>query len=196
MKRLGFYWGFLALAIVLVAYGGYSFLDNLGAGREVPLLGKAFLIAGILLLLAFFTLLLVGFIQKKKNAKKETLKPEEKVEEPQQSEEEVGAEAKEAPVEEKDIAPKDSHALSEKVGYVRREPISRFQGGSAYVKKVGYGPVLRVEEDEIVDMRSNTYYRIEGNMVKTLGGGPYMKSPAIGFDPLSAVIFMRSPAGT
>lgn len=39
-------------------------------------------------------------------------------------------------------------------------------------KKVGYGPVLRVEEDEILDMRSNTYYRTDGNIVKRSSSGP------------------------
>ncbi|MBO4541521.1 MAG: hypothetical protein J5736_06060 [Bacilli bacterium] len=55
---------------------------------------------------------------------------------------------------------------------MRRDPAPRFLGGSAYINKVGYGPVLRVEEEEILDMRSNAYYRIEGKQVKRLGSGP------------------------
>ena len=40
------------------------------------------------------------------------------------------------------------------------------------MKKVGYGPVLRVTGSEILDMRTNTYYRIEGNRVNQCGYGP------------------------
>ena len=178
MKRPRFYWGFLVLAIVLVTYGGYSFFYNLGRGNEVPLLGKVFFVVGVVLLLVFLALLLVGFVQRKKNAKKEMLKAEEKVGAPHQSKEDEAAEieTKEEPVEEpreeKKSVAKQDRVPSEEATYVRRESVPRFRGGSAYVKKVGYGPVLRVEEDEILDMRSNTYYRIEGNLVKRLGGGP------------------------
>ena len=42
----------------------------------------------------------------------------------------------------------------------------------AYIKKVGYGPILRVSEEQILDMRSNTYYTIDGNIVKQNGYGP------------------------
>ena len=48
----------------------------------------------------------------------------------------------------------------------------RFRGGSGYIKRVGYGPVLRVEGAQILDMRNNTYYMIEGNYVKRNGYGP------------------------
>ena len=48
----------------------------------------------------------------------------------------------------------------------------RSDEGTIYVKRLGYGPVLRIEGDEILEMRSNTYYRIEGNYVKRSGGGP------------------------
>ena len=41
-----------------------------------------------------------------------------------------------------------------------------FDGGSGYVKKIGEGPILRISNKEILDMRSNTYYRIEDNYVK------------------------------
>ena len=60
----------------------------------------------------------------------------------------------------------------DEVEYVRPSPTRRFRGGSAYVRQVGYGAVLRVEGEEILDMRSNTYYRIEGNVVKRSGAGP------------------------
>ena len=39
------------------------------------------------------------------------------------------------------------------------------------MRQVGYGPVLRINEGEILDMRSNTYYRIEGNFVYQNGRG-------------------------
>ena len=43
---------------------------------------------------------------------------------------------------------------------------------TVYVKQVGYGPLLRVEGNRILDMRNNIYYRIENNMVTQEGYGP------------------------
>ena len=43
---------------------------------------------------------------------------------------------------------------------------------TVYVKQVGYGPLLRVEGERIIDMRTNTYYRLENNMVMQEGYGP------------------------
>ena len=40
------------------------------------------------------------------------------------------------------------------------------------MKQVGYGPVLRIEGTRVIDMRTNTYYRIENNMVMQDGYGP------------------------
>ena len=40
-----------------------------------------------------------------------------------------------------------------------------------YVKKVGYGPVLRVTGNRILDMRNNTYYRVQGSIVSQDGSG-------------------------
>lgn len=48
---------------------------------------------------------------------------------------------------------------------------SSYSYSTSYVKLVGYGPVLRVEGNRIVDMRSNTYYRIEENVVMQDGAG-------------------------
>ena len=43
---------------------------------------------------------------------------------------------------------------------------------TVYVKQVGYGPLLRVEGNRILDMRTSAYYRIEGGLVKQEGYGP------------------------
>ena len=157
MRRQSFYWTFLVLTIVLTAYGGYSIFYNLSRGSDVPLLGEVFFIGGIILLVLLLVLLLVDFLQRKKAKKNKTLKPEEKIEEPQQPEEkEKQPEEEPVPVEKEEPAPEPSPAPAEEVEFVRVKPAPRFRGGSAYIKKVGYGPVLRVEEEEILDMRSNT----------------------------------------
>lgn len=49
---------------------------------------------------------------------------------------------------------------------------SSYSYSTVYVKQVGYGPALRVEGDRIIDMRTNTYYRLENNVVMQDGYGP------------------------
>ena len=166
MRKQTFAWTFLVLAIVLTAYGGYAVINSVIKQKDIPILGLIFLIVGSAMLVLFLVLLIISLFQrKKKPAIEEVVEQEEIKEEPAP----VAETKEEEPVvSEKPV----ERTYRNDVTYERRSSPSRSYGGSAYIKRVGYGPVLRVEEDEILDMRSNTYYRIEGNYVKQSGSGP------------------------
>lgn len=160
MRRQYFYWAYLVTALVISVYGGYIVFYNLNNKKDVPVLGLVFFIAGIVLLLIYLILFIISFIQKKNRPiNNEVVEVKEK-------EEEIKPEIKEEP------KPRVASSPRRDIEYRSMRKISRPVGGSAYIKRVGYGPVLRVEEEEILDMRTNTYYRIEGNMVKRSGSGP------------------------
>ena len=165
MRRQSFVWTFLVLAIVLTAYGGYAVINAVVKQENIPVLGLVFLIIGSAMLVLFLILLVISLFQKKN-------KPviNEAVEQ---------IEMEKEPIEEKtdEIKPVSLNKPSERtyrndVTYERQSSSSRSYLGSAYINKVGHGPVLRAEEEQILDMRSNTYYRLEGNMVKMSGSGP------------------------
>lgn len=170
MRRQYFYWIYLVTAIVLTIYGGYSVFYNLANNKKVPTLGLVFFIVGTTLIVIYLILYVITFFEKKKAIKDK--EPELEKEEPAPVVEEPKAEPE---IEEKEetITPVTYNPRPKVIrneGEVR--PSRSFDGGSGYVNKVGYGPVLRVTNEEILDMRSNTYYRIEGNMVKQSGSGP------------------------
>ena len=166
MRRRYFAWTWLTLALVLTIYGGYSLIYSSATGKNVSVLGLAFFIAGVLLLIFYLVLFLISFYKKKNTPPQE----EEVVIDETPIEEEPKEEVK--PVIEEKLAPRVKSTPKSDVTYVNNRPTRSFSGGSGYVKRVGFGPVLRIEEEEILDMRSNTYYRIEGKMVKRLGNGP------------------------
>ena len=163
------------IAIVLSIYGGYSMLYNLNHKKPLSILGVIFFIVGAVMLAVLLVLIIISaYKQSKKRVDNEAIEAEQIEEQPEpQFEESIIEEPKEEKTvkEEKDIPPV-VNTPRERVEYEPRRTTRSFSGGSGYVKRVGYGPVLRVEEEEILDMRTNTYYRIEGNMVKRVGSGP------------------------
>ena len=176
MRRQHFEWTFLVLALVLTIYGGYSLLYNHIKKKAMSVLGLVFFIIGCVLLITFIVLVVISYFQKKKAIKNQENKEPEIAEKPA----EIAEKPAKTPQIEKDLDEEDEpepivrSTPDSEVTYVRTAPRStpRFEGGSGYIKLVGYGPVLRVENDQILDMRNNTYYRIEGNLVKQMGGGP------------------------
>lgn len=159
-------WLIMVLGIVGTAYGIHLLIYHFNKGNGLNVLALLLLILGMVCLI--FTILLLGSIylaQKKK--KNEDIIIDEPVEEKEEVVEPKKEEAKPAPkVEKKNI----------ETGYVPQE--KRTCGSSSnsyvstcYIKQVGYGPLLRVEGNRILDMRNNTYYRIENNIVNQDGYG-------------------------
>ena len=177
MRIQRFYWALMVLGIVGVAYGSSLLIYNFNRGNGLNIPALLFLILGILCLL-FFTILAIFFrVSRKKNIETVKDEKEELIIEPDEEVEETPisiAEPKPA------IEPKQDEIEEENDEEVPYEPrqqrtyssSSSYSYSMVYVKKVGYGPVLRVEGSRIIDMRTNTYYRIENNIVMQDGYGP------------------------
>ena len=178
MRRQYFWWTFLVGGIVFTAYGGYTLIYHFRQGNGLHVLSLIMLILGIVCLLLYLSLFLWTYFRKKKAAKTVAIEPtsSDKTAEmaPEPIEEPKKEEAKPEPLPKKEddvevvIPPHPDRTRSA----TRPRPSSRFDGGDAYVKRVGYGMVLRVNGERILDMRSNTYYRIQGNIVYQEGSGP------------------------
>lgn len=184
MRRQHFEWTFVVLALVLTIYGAYSVIYNVTHQKDIALLGLIFLMVGSILLIIYLVLFVISFIQRKNNkAVEEEIidapvieKVEEKpTEEPKREEIKEEPKVVEEEVEEETEIEEDEVDYSDEVDYVYEyEPVPprRTYDRTVYVSKSGYGVVLRVTGSEILDMRTNTYYVIEGNMVKKNGYGP------------------------
>lgn len=169
MRKQYFKWSWFVLGLVLSVYGAFSLIYNHTHNKDFSILGLVFLIVGLILLVSYFTLLTISVIQDNKSKKiKKTIveQPKEiKIEQP----EKIKVESKPVKKEEKPTTNRDvSYSQSNKPVRSTRE----FNGGSGYVKLIGEGPIIRISEQEILDMRTNTYYRIEDNYVKQMGYGP------------------------
>ena len=173
MRRQRFWWTYLVLAFVITVYGGFSLIYNASHNKAMSPLGLTFFIIGVMMFILFGFLYIATIIQMRKKKKEEDQIIDttiEEVEEPEVKEEPQ----EEVKVEKEEPTPEVKKDYRDEVVYERVSRPSRrsFDGDSGYVRKVGYGPVLRINEAEILDMRTNTYYRIEGNMVNMAGSGP------------------------
>ena len=158
-------------------YGVFSIVYSLDHEKDIPVLAIVFTAIGATMLVAFAILYLINVLQKRKRRNNNpTTEVEEEIEEfePEVEEEtQIEENIKEAePIEEPQELASNEDNDFEEVTYEKVRTTSSFSGGSVYIKRVGYGPVLRVSGAEILDMRNNSYYHIEGNMVKKDGSGP------------------------
>ena len=164
MRKQYFKWSWFVLGLVLSVYGAFSLIYNSTHNKDFSVLGLVFLIVGLILLISYFVLLTISVIQTKdskniKETKIEHFEPVyEKIEEPK--------------IEEKPVINKSVNYTHVDRPAKTTRTTREFDGGSGYVKKIGEGPILRISNKEILDMRSNTYYRIEDNYVKQMGYGP------------------------
>ena len=174
MRRRYFWWMFLVGGLVLTIYGGYSIIYSLDHQKDIPVLGIVFAVIGVTALLVYFVLFTITMFQKNKRAVMEENNVEEEkeaVSEPKK-EETVAKIEEEKPVETKPT-PKEKVTYRDETTYERR-PVrtSRYDSSDIYVSKVGYGPVLRISDDQILDMRTNTYYSFNGNTILKNGSDP------------------------
>ena len=169
MRRQYFGWMYIVLAFVLTFYGGFMIIYNLNHDKAPSILSIVFFCFGVVLFIIYLVLLIITLVRKKKAPV--TVVSEIKKEEVEEFKPEVKEEVKKeesTPKVEK-AAPRSDVVYERKTSYTSR---SSSCGGSAYIKKVGYGPVIRVNESQILDMRTNTYYRLQGNIVHQEGSGP------------------------
>ena len=158
-------WLIMVLGIVGTAYGIHLLIYHFNKGNGLNVLALLLLILGIVCLV--FTILLLGSIylaqKKKKNEEIVIDQPvEEKVEVVEPKKEEKPAPKVDKKNVETPYVPREKRTYSSS---------SNSYVSTCYVKQVGYGPLLRVEGNRILDMRNNTYYRIENNIVNQDGYG-------------------------
>lgn len=168
MRRITFKWTYLVLAIMLTAYGGFMLIYNHTHHKEMSILALVFLIIGSLMLLSYFVLLVIDAFRNKPVMIKEDPKIEEEIVETPKEE----PVKKDKPVVEQKPTPKKDYTYEKRTVVNRSKDDSDSDCSTYYIRKVDYGPILRVTGNDILDMRTNTYYRIEGNMVNQAGSGP------------------------
>lgn len=171
MRKIYLVWSIAVFGVIGTVYGGYSLIYASNHGKELPIYGVLLLIFGLIALITFLVLYIISFIQEKKRKKNKPV-PTPTIEETVAEEEAFEPtidEVKSTPLrksepEEKEYEPRPQRSYSSSA--------SSYYASTTYIKEVGYGPILRMEGNRIVDMRSNTYYRIENNMVMQEGYGP------------------------
>lgn len=173
MRRRYFIWTYLVITIILTIYGGYSIFYGLSKDR-IPILGLIFFIIGIVLLIIFVVLAIITYFQRKKerNQKEIEIKEIEKEEAPVIKNEEVSVNEEPNKKEENVVVNNNPTSYTKQVDRSENTYASRYDVETIFVGEVGRGLILRVTGGEIFDMRTNTYYGIENNIVKQKGSGP------------------------
>lgn len=162
MRRQRFWWTFLVGGLVCTIYGGFTLIYHLNKGNGLKVHALILLILGVAALLLYLVLLLLTLLQNKRKQQEQPVEPVKPVEEKESAPIEVKEENKPEPK----PAPRQRD-----YEYVREPRRSGPTYVDAYVKKVGYGPVLRFFGNQTLDMRTNTYYRFQDNYVYQDGGG-------------------------
>ncbi len=166
MRRQRLIWSFLVVSILFIAYGTYFSFRKFSTNKVHFYIALTIAIIGALMLATYLIFYLIDSIQRK-NVKKNTPPKVETVEEPVEEVEEPKEEKPEPKEESKPYRNDTDHVSS----FTPRRTSSSDYGGTVYVKRVGYGPVLEISGNRIRDMRNNTYYRIDGNYVYCDSGG-------------------------
>ncbi len=157
-------WVIAVIGVIGTAYGTFMLFYHFNKGNGLNSAALILLILGIICL--SITAFLVGstYLARRKNRNMGNTVDKPKIE------------VKQEAVEEDKPAPKADIKRTE-TPYVPKEKrnysYSSYDSytSTCYVKLVGYGPLLRVEGNRILDMCNNTYYHIENNFVYQDGYG-------------------------
>ena len=167
MKRKQYIdWLATVFGIFGTVYGGYLLAWHFNHGNGLNVLALILLIFGVISLAFAITILTSRYLFSKKKQNNVIPTQVEEVKEEPKVEEKV------EPVKKEEVKPQVRREYPDKVERSSRSSYSYSASSTIYVKQVGYGPLLRVEGNRILDMRNNTYYRIENNMVNQEGYGP------------------------
>ncbi len=173
MRRARLPWTYLVITALCILYGGSLVIRKAGdANKDFFFAGLGILIAGVVMLVLY--LVFYFLTQRKKQAQQE--------QQPIPEEEERFVE-KEEPKPARPALTRSEDRNDEVESEERPAPVRTYtpraerQSYSAYdntffVRQVGFGPVLVVAGNRIRDMRTNNYYRLEGNHLKLEGSGP------------------------
>ena len=172
----------MVFGIIGTAYGTHLLIYHYTNNGKFSVPALILLIfGGIALILMIAYLILLRLAKKSQHDIPITL--EEPIQEEPIKEEPI----KEGPIQEEPIKEEgpqqDEESESEEENEIEEEeeeedyeepaprPSRYYDYSTIYLKKVGYGPILRIEGNRIIDMRSNTYYRIEAGFVYQDGAG-------------------------
>lgn len=161
MRRQRFAWTYAVISVLLILYGSYFAFREHGNGSSLFVSAIVALSIGIAMMALYLVLYLVGKRQDANKAKEQ--KPQSKIEEEPAKEEEPLRTNSASIYRYPDAKPQYRESRSV---YDSGESIYR-----GYVNKIGYGPVLEINGNQIRDMRDNSYYRIEGNYIYANGSG-------------------------
>lgn len=169
MRRRYFLWTIVVFGIIGTAYGASSLIYNFKKGEGLFISGLILLIIGIIALLVFLFFFSIQYVSNKNKMNApipSEFKEEKVIEEDKDAKETASLNEKSEIEQEKKREYFYKAERNERTSY-RYSSIS-----TIYVKQVGYGPILRIDGSRILDMRTNTYYRIENHMVNQEGYGP------------------------
>ncbi len=154
-------WLATVFGIVGVSYGGFMLLWHHNRGNGTNPLALTLLILGLVSLAFGLAMLLSRHIAAKKRKTDVALPPKEEVKEEAPDQEDESEEA----IDDEEPGP-EPKSYRERPDRSRPRPSGGYSSFStAYVRLAGYGPLLRFDGTRVLDMRSNTYYRIEGDYV-------------------------------
>lgn len=164
-------WLATVFGIFGTVYGAYLLVWHYRRGNGILPVAMILFVAGVISLVFAIALLTSRYIAYKKRKDHKTPAQEEieieieedKIEAPQQK-----------PIEEfqeETTQEEPKRPYKRNSDYIERSSSSTYSYSTVYIKLVGHGPILRIEESRILDMRDNSYYRIEGNNVNKEGYG-------------------------
>ena len=173
MRRIYLPWMITVFGAFATTYGSYllAYHFNHGNGLSIPaLLLLVFGLPALGFAIAWFV---SDYINKKKKKievveiKEENIEQEKEAVSYKENETKVAVSEKEEPTKKPTV--NKEYTPRTKVTY---NSSSSYSETTVYVKQVGYGPLLRINGVRILDMRNNTYYHLENNMVMQEGYGP------------------------
>ncbi|MBP5574497.1 MAG: hypothetical protein J6X50_01985 [Bacilli bacterium] len=170
MRKQYLFWAIAVFGIFATVYGTYLLIYHFDHGNGLSIPALLLLIFGSLSLVVVLILYIYSFLTKNKQ-KDEPVPP---------IEEQIIEEKEIEPLieEDKPITITNSEPVVEEEEECVSQPKRTYSSSSSYsystvyVKQVGYGPLLRIIGNQIVDMRSNTYYRLENNILMQDGYDP------------------------
>lgn len=168
MRRHYLLWSIAVFGIIGTAYGAYLLVYHFNHGNGLSIPALLLLIFGFIALVTFLAMYIFSYIAEKKKKKESAPIAIEK----ETEEVTVAEEIEEKPsIKQETKQEREEYDSKSNVTY-EFSSSSSYSVSTIYVKQVSYGPLLRIEGSRIVDMRTNTYYRIENNMVMQDGYGP------------------------
>lgn len=182
MRKNNIYYFIGVLGIVGTIYGAYTLIYQYNHNDVFHIPSLIFLIVGSVCLILFFIIATCNHFYRKKNNKatvaieenKEEIINESTITDKEVEEQNLDTNSDEVEYEdeETDSSTDEFEYEDDEIDY-DYEPVSNstYTYSTTYVRKMGYGPVLRIEGNQILDMRTNTYYQIEGNRVNRIGSG-------------------------